>query len=134
MWPAAAFLALATLVWSSGDDMFFGLMLLLVLGGWGLLGLFGVASFVHAARSGSPRWLTRWALVWLGFAYCPAGTPAGFTDLGGGLYKYTYDYSRTSRTARSGNFVRVHPGLPLDVIRASNGQRPERDISRSTGA
>jgi len=162
-WSAAGFLVLATMVWSSGEDMFFGSLFLLVLGGWGLLGLVGVAWFIRSAWAHAEGWLREWALVWLGcataflgsvavavtgapesarielsrsalvdagervlagehpgraglyglssteirngcamlgtgaaisssgFAYCPAGSPSGFRDLGGGLYKNDAD-------------------------------------------
>ncbi|MDQ4096906.1 MAG: hypothetical protein M3144_03420, partial [Actinomycetota bacterium] len=62
-WVAAGLLAIATLIWSSGEDMFIGLMLLLVLGGWGALGLWGLASFVRAARVRTTGWLRDWAVV-----------------------------------------------------------------------
>ena len=48
---SVAFLTLATLVWSSGEDMFFGSMLLVVAAGWGLVGLYGIVSFARAAQS-----------------------------------------------------------------------------------
>lgn len=59
-------LMMATMVWSSGEDMFFGLLLIVVLGGWGLLALYGIVSFVQAARERAPSWFRRWSLGSLG--------------------------------------------------------------------
>ncbi len=56
-------LVLATMVWLSGDDMFFGSMLLVVTAGWGLLAVYGVVSFVRAARRRTGHWLREWAFV-----------------------------------------------------------------------
>ena len=66
VWTIAGFLAIATLVWSSGGDMLIGLVLVLVLAGWSVLGLYGITSFVRAARTRLPHWLRDWASVWLG--------------------------------------------------------------------
>ena len=63
---SVGFLVLATMVWSSGEDMFIGWMLLVVTGGWGLLAVYGIVSFVRAARVRPAHWLRQWALVWLG--------------------------------------------------------------------
>ena len=67
-WGASGFMVVATLVWLSGPDMFFGSMLLLVLVGWGALGLLGVTAFVRAARSRPEGWLHDWAPAWVGCA------------------------------------------------------------------
>ena len=75
-WGAAGFLGVATLIWSSGGDMFIGLLMLLVLGGWGALGLWGFASFVRAARTRPIHWLRDWATVWLGCAVALLGSVA----------------------------------------------------------
>lgn len=82
---AVGFLVIATLVWMSGEDMLIGLMLLVVTGGWGLLAVYGIASFVRAARSRTSHWLQQWAIVWLGcvaallgsFGLGIAGAPEG---------------------------------------------------------
>jgi hypothetical protein len=82
---AVGFLVMATLVWMSGEDMLIGLMLLLVAGGWSLVAVYGIASFVRAARSRSSHWLQQWAIVWLGclaaflgsFGLGVAGAPEG---------------------------------------------------------
>ena len=82
---AVSFLVIATLVWMSGEDMLIGLMLLVVIGGWSLLAVYGIASFVRAARSRSSRWLQQWAVAWLGcttaflgsFGLGIAGAPEG---------------------------------------------------------
>ncbi|MGH9225800.1 MAG: hypothetical protein ACRD2W_18900 [Acidimicrobiales bacterium] len=111
---------MATLVWSSGEDMFFGSLLLVVLGGWAALGALGVAAFVSAARSRAPNGLCGWAIVWLGchaalvgsVAVAVAGVPetvriglsrpglidAGETVLAGGHVNRAglYGFSRTS--------------------------------------
>lgn len=63
---SVAFLTLATLVWSSGEDMFFGSMLLVVAAGWGLVGLYGIVSFVRAAQSRTRHWLRSVAVTWIG--------------------------------------------------------------------
>lgn len=59
-----AFLGPITLVWLSGTDMFIGWLLLIVPLGWGLLGAYGVLSFVRAARDRGDRWLERQAIGW----------------------------------------------------------------------
>ena len=67
---------MATLVWLSGADMFFGSLLLLVLFGWGALGLLGGASFARAARVRREGWLHDWALVWVGCLAALVGSVA----------------------------------------------------------
>ena len=63
---AVGFLVAATLVWSSGEDMFFGLLLVIVLGGWGLVAVHGVASLVVAGHERAPQWFRRWAIGSIG--------------------------------------------------------------------
>jgi hypothetical protein len=67
-------LVLATMVWMSGSDMFFGSMLFLVVAGWGLLAVYGLISFARAARHRAGHWLQEWALVWLGCAVVFVGS------------------------------------------------------------
>jgi len=47
---AAAVLTVATLVWTSGTDMFIGRLLLVVVFGWSALGLWGLASCLRKRR------------------------------------------------------------------------------------
>lgn len=64
---ASVFLmSLATLVWLSGEDMLLGLMLVIVVLGWGLLFVYGVISSVRAARQREDRWASQQLLGWLG--------------------------------------------------------------------
>jgi len=59
---AVGLLVGATWVWSSGDDMFIGLLLVVVVGGWGLLALERLVGLVRAVRAPTPGWLRSWAV------------------------------------------------------------------------
>ena len=52
----------ATLVWSSGEDMLFGLLLVVVMGGWGLVALERSVSLVRAVRDRRSGRLRSWAV------------------------------------------------------------------------
>ena len=156
-------LTVSTLIWTSGADMLFGSMLILVVVGTIAFGLWCVASFVVAVRPRTHDWFHLWGTTWIGciavlvgcaglgfvgvaedvrielsrsalieagenvlagehpdraglygfqetivsgdsalletgtfaidsfgIAYCPKGGRPGFTDLGGGLYAYSF--------------------------------------------
>jgi hypothetical protein len=77
-WPVVALsvgvLVVTTLVWSSGEDMSIGWLLLVVPAGWGLLALHRAVTLVRAAREGVPRRLRPWAVGTLGCMVALVGT------------------------------------------------------------
>lgn len=82
-WVVVGLLAGATFVWSSGQDMFVGLLLLVVPVGWGLLALERVVSLLRAVRNRARGGLRSWAVGSLGclvvlvgsVGICAAGVP-----------------------------------------------------------
>lgn len=105
VWVLGAALAGARLVWTSGSDMFFGLLLLVVVGGWGALAAGGAASFVGHPRRAGQYGLSATSVVGrcafletgtfavesFGIAYCPEGGLPGGEPLGGGLFSCSFD-------------------------------------------